>query len=98
MLVQRVILSGESPSSLKQDIKGITDSFFSACLAHHTALLAGRANAVVLADIDGRTTALLAGRANAVVLADGRTTALLAGRAKAVVLADGRTTALLACR
>jgi hypothetical protein len=26
MLVQRVILSGEPPSSLKQDIKGITDS------------------------------------------------------------------------
>jgi hypothetical protein len=33
MLVQRAILSGESPSSLKQDIKGITYSP-SACLAH----------------------------------------------------------------
>jgi hypothetical protein len=34
MLVQRAVLSGELPSSLKQDIKGITDSP-SACLAHH---------------------------------------------------------------
>jgi hypothetical protein len=36
MLVQRAILSGEPPSSLKQDIKRITDSL-SACLAHHGA-------------------------------------------------------------